>query len=55
MKEALDGAIAPTRSRPAREPEHRHPPRDREHREGDPAQVPNCGHPKFTGQAAEQW
>jgi len=55
MKEALDGAIAATRPGPAREAQHGDPPRDRQHRQDNAAQLSNRGHAEFTGQAAEQW
>ncbi len=55
MKEPLDGAIAATGSRPARESQHGHAPRHGQHRQRNPAQLPYRGHRDLTGQAAEQW
>jgi len=55
MKEALDGALAAPGSRPTGKPQQRDPPGYREHRQHNPAQVPNGRCLDFTRQRLEQW
>ena len=52
MKEALDGAIAATRSGPARAPQHRDPSRHHEHGQHNPAQLTYGGHRHHRMEAA---
>jgi hypothetical protein len=55
MKETLDGAIAASGSRPARESQHGYAPRHGQHCQRNPAQLANRGHRHLAGQAVEQW